>query len=188
MVSVALIDDHPAVRAGVEAMLAPVPDLRLVGAVAGEPEIWSLLSRCTPTVVVLDLHHPGRDGLALCLAIKHRPDPPAVVLYSATTPSGLAAAAAVAGTDAVVGKADPAAALINAIRTAALPHPAGLLLSAGLRAGAAAVLDPADHAILAMRLAGNRAEEIADTLRAPLPVIETRIQTIVNELIRSSPL
>ena len=45
------------------------------------------------------------------------------------------AAAAVAGTDAIGGKADPAAALIHAIRTAALPHPAGLLLSAGLRAG-----------------------------------------------------
>jgi DNA-binding NarL/FixJ family response regulator len=182
MVSVALIDDHPAVRAGVEAMLAPVPDLQLIGSAAGEPEIWSLLNHHTPTVVVLDLHHPGRDGLALCLAIKHRPDPPAVVLYSAATPSGLTAAAAVAGTDAIVGKADPAAALINAIRTAALPHPTGLLLSAGLLAAAAAVLDPADHAILAMRLAGNRAEEIADTLRAPLPVIETRIQTIVNEL------
>ncbi len=163
-------------------MLAPAPDLRLVGSAAGEPEIWTLLSRYAPAVVVLDLHHPGRDGLALCLAIKRQPDPPAVVLYSATVSRDLAAAAAVAGADAIVGKADPAAVLIEAIRAAALPHVAGFLLSAGPLAGAAAALDPADHAILAMRLAGNRADEIADTLRAPLPVIEARIQTIVNQL------
>lgn len=182
MISVALIDDHPAVRAGVEVMLAPAPDLALVGSAAGEPEIWSLLSRWHPTVVVLDLHHPGRDGLALCLAIKQQPNPPAVVLYSAFTSRDLAAAAAVAGADGIVGKADPAAVLIEAIRAAALPHQAGLPESIGLMAAAAAVLDPADHAILAMRLAGNGAGEIAATLRLPLTVIEARIRTIVKEL------
>jgi len=169
-------------------MLAPATDLRLVGSAAGEPEIWTLLSRHTPNVVVLDLHHPGRDGLALCLAIKHGPNPPAVVLYSATVTGDLAAAAAVAGADAIVGKADPADALIDAIRAAAVPHPAGHLLGAGPLAGAAAALDPADHAILAMRLAGNRADEIADTLRAPIPAIEARIETIVNQLMgRATP-
>lgn len=186
MISVALIDDHPAVRAGVEVMLAPQPDVQLVGAAAGEPEIWFLLQVAFPTVVVLDLHHPGRDGLALCLDIKRRSTPPAVVLYSASVTPGLAAAAAVAGADGIVGKAAPAEDLIAAIRAAAQPHEAGLLVRTGLMADAAAALDPADHGILAMRLAGNGASEIAATFRRPLREIEARIESIVRQLMLTS--
>jgi DNA-binding NarL/FixJ family response regulator len=39
MVRVAFLDDHPAVRAGLEAILATEPDLRLVGSVAGADAI-----------------------------------------------------------------------------------------------------------------------------------------------------
>jgi CheY-like chemotaxis protein len=44
--------------------------------------------------VVLDLHHPGRDGLRLCLAIKLQPHPPAVVIYSASNGDALVVTAA----------------------------------------------------------------------------------------------
>ena len=106
MIRVAFLDDHPAVRAGLQAILATEPDLRLVGSAAGEHELWPLLARTHPAVVILDLHHPGRDGLALCLQIKRQPAAPAVLLYSANTPAGLLVAAAVAGADAV--SANPA--------------------------------------------------------------------------------
>ena len=61
-----------------------------------------------------DLHHPGRDGLALCLQIKRQPDAPAALLYSAYTPAALLVAAAVAGADAIVSKSSTAATLIEA--------------------------------------------------------------------------
>src|SRR5205823_3698184 len=83
-------------RAGVAAILAPDPDLVLVGSAADEEELWPLLRRTRPSVVVLDLHHPGRNGLTLCLQIKRGLHPPAVVLYSATTPTELVVAGAVA--------------------------------------------------------------------------------------------
>jgi DNA-binding NarL/FixJ family response regulator len=167
-------------------MLAPAPDVQLVGSAAGEPEIWFLLQVARPNVVVLDLHHPGRDGLALCLDIKRRSTPPAVVLYSASVTPGLAAAAAVAGADGIVGKVAPPEDLIEAIRAAARPHEAGLLVRTGLMADAAAALDPADHGILAMRLAGNGAGEIAATFRRPLREIEARIESIVQQLMLTS--
>jgi DNA-binding NarL/FixJ family response regulator len=43
IVRVALLDDHPAIRAGLQAILATEPDLRLVGSAAGEHELWPLV-------------------------------------------------------------------------------------------------------------------------------------------------
>ncbi len=90
MIRVALLDDHPAVRAGLQAILANEHDLQLVGFAADEHALWPVLEGTRPAIIVLDLHHPGRDGLALCLQIKRQPDSPAVLLYSAQASAALA--------------------------------------------------------------------------------------------------
>ncbi|MCW3065521.1 MAG: response regulator receiver protein [Solirubrobacterales bacterium] len=182
MICIAVLDDHPAVRAGLEAILAPQADLQLVGFAAGEHELWALLERTRPTVVVLDLHHPGRDGLALSLQIKRQPDPPAVVLYSAYTPADLMVAAAVAGADATVSKSSDAATLVEAIRAVARNPRTIPPITPRMKADAAARLDPADHAILAMRVAGDSPVEIAATLGVPDAAIARRIAAIVAAL------
>ncbi len=185
MIRVAVLDDHPAVRAGVQAILARESDLRLVGFAADEHALWRLLEGTHPAIMVLDLHHPGRDGLALCLQIKRQSDPPAVLLYSARASAALTVAAAVAGADAVVNKSSDAATLVQAIRTVARrprPTPA---ISPQMKANAAARLDPTDHAILAMRVAGDSPVEIAETLGVPEPAIANRIAAIVSNLERA---
>jgi DNA-binding NarL/FixJ family response regulator len=181
MIRVAVLDDHPAVRAGVQAILSPEPDLISVGSAAGEDQLWPLLRRTRPDVIVLDVHHPGRDGLALCLDIKHRLQAPAVVLYPASIPEALVVAGAVAGADAVVGKSSSSGALLEAIREVARA-PRVLPISRRMRIGAAAMLDPADHAILAMRLAGTAGADIGAVLGLPAPEITDRIAAIVAAL------
>src|SRR3954454_17595820 len=123
MIRVAFLDDHPAIRAGLDAILAPEPDLVSVGFAADEEEVWPLLRRTRPSVIVLDVHHPGRDGLTLCLEIKSQLQPPAVVLYSEATPASLVVAASVAGADAVVNKSSTARELLEAIRAVAQAPP-----------------------------------------------------------------
>jgi DNA-binding NarL/FixJ family response regulator len=182
MIRVALLDDHPAVRAGVEAMLAPEPDLLSVGSAADEEELWPLLRRARPSVVVLDVHHPGRDGLALCLEVKRSLNAPAVVLYSASTPRGLCVAATLAGADAVVAKSSPARALLEAIRDVAREPRRLPSIPRQLRVEAAARLDPADHAILAMGLAGESPADIGVTLGRSARSIAERIAAIVATL------
>jgi DNA-binding NarL/FixJ family response regulator len=182
MIRVAILDDHPAVRAGLQAILAAEPDPQAVGSAAGDHELWPLLKRTRPAIVVLDLHDPGRDGLALCLRIKRQPDPPAVLLYSAYTPAALVVAAAVAGADAIVSKSDTAATLVQAIRAVARNPHALPAISPQMKADAAAKLDPTDHAILAMRVAGDLPVAIASTLGVPEPAIAKRIAAIVAQL------
>jgi DNA-binding NarL/FixJ family response regulator len=187
MIRVAVLDDHPAVRAGLQAILAPEPDLVAVGSAADEEEVWPLLRRTRPDVIVLDVHHPGRDGLALCLDIKRRLHAPAVVLYAATTPDALVVAGIVAGADAVVGKSSSTAALLEAIREVARARRMLPPVSRQMTAGAAARLDPTDHAILAMRLAGDSGADIGAVLGLPAPEIADRIAAIVGVLSSGRP-
>ena len=182
-IRVAVLDDHPAMRAGVEAMLAPAPDVRFVGAAAAEKDLWTLLARTQPTVLVLDLHHPGRDGLALCAEVKRRHTPPAVVLYTAAAHPDVTIAAVIAGADAILHKTAPPAALLHTIRASAVPASAPPpAVSSRHTARAAARLEPSEHAIFAMRLAGNSPQEIADTLSLPVTAIHRRIVQIADQL------
>jgi DNA-binding NarL/FixJ family response regulator len=182
MIRVAVLDDHPAVRAGLGAILDAEPDLVAVGFAADDEELWPMLRRTRPSVVVLDVHHPGRDGLTLCLQIKSQLQPPAVLLYSAETPAALVVAAAVAGADAVVSKASTAHTLLEAIREVAQAPRAVTPISPQMRAEAAARLDPFDHAVLAMRLAGDSPADIGATLDLSVAAVADRIAGIVYSL------
>ena len=187
MIRVAVLDDHPAVRVGLDAILAAEPDLVSVGFAADEEEVWPLLRRTRPSVIVLDVHHPGRDGLTLCLRIKSELQPPAVILYSAATPPALVVAATVAGADAVVSKASTALALLETIRAVAHAPRTRPTISPQMRAEAAAQLDPFDHAVLAMRLAGDTPTDIGATLGLSVAAVADRIATIVASLARPRP-
>jgi len=116
------------------------------------------------------------DGLALCQEIKRRIHAPAVVLYAATTPDALVVAGIVAGADAVVGKSSSAGELLEAIREVARAPRALPPISRQMTAGAAERLDPADHAILAMRLAGESGADIGTVLGLSPSQIADRVR------------
>ncbi len=76
MIRVLIIDDHSAMRTGLEAALKRSPDIVPVGAGSDELELWPLLKRTAPDVVLLDYHLPGQDGLILCHRLKSMTLPP----------------------------------------------------------------------------------------------------------------
>lgn len=181
-IRIAHLDDHPAILAGLEAITASMPDLRLVGSVRSERELLALVRRARLDVVVIDLHHPGRDGLELCLKIRHELGAPAVIIYTATATDTVTVAAALAGAGEVVSKASPPAILLGAIRGVAhnpLTRPA---VSAQMRREAAQQLDSTDHAILAMRLAGEPPAAIGHTLGLLPHAALDRIAAIISRL------
>lgn len=175
-IRVAVLDDHAAVRAGLEAILGSAPDMVSVGSARGEAELDSLLRRTDPSVLVLDVDHPGLHGLALSMRLKRRSARPRIVVYSGRGGQLLTVAAAVAGVDAVVAKSDSERALLEAIRDESHTPPP---VSLRAQARAAGRLDPADRAILAMRLAGTSWAEIAATLRLPAGAVAKRAAAIV---------
>ena len=59
---VVLVDDHPAFRAGMRAVLTTDPGFVVAGEAGDVTEALDAVAAATPDVVVMDLHLPGRSG------------------------------------------------------------------------------------------------------------------------------
>ena len=114
MIRVLLVDDHPAMRTGLAAVLAAEPGMVVLGAAASAEELSPALNRTKPDVVLLDYHLPSSDGLVLCRMLKRAVPAPGVLLYSAYADASLAIPAILAGADGLLNKAAPAKELYDA--------------------------------------------------------------------------
>ena len=72
-VKIMIVDDHPVVRSGLEAMLSVEENLEVVATVEGGDAAlaWCQQHRSRPDVVVADVHMPHGDGFAMLGAIKN---------------------------------------------------------------------------------------------------------------------
>jgi DNA-binding NarL/FixJ family response regulator len=182
MLRVALLDDHPAILAGLRRLIDAEPDLTVAAVAATAPDLARALDGLRPDVLILDYDLARDDGLAHCLRVKNRPHPPAVVLYSAYAGPALTLAARVANADAVVDKAAPVLTLLTAVRRAAGGE--SVMAATGRDAFEAAVarLDDEDLAVFAMLLDREPLDSIAQALRADRADISRRAQRIVGRL------
>ena len=154
-----IVDDHPAVRAGLRGLLDDEEGLRVTATAASAREGFEAIVDVRPAVAVIDLNLPDDDGLSLCLRTRSLPEPPRVIIYSALADNTLAVLAAIAGADAVVPKSAPPQVLLDALRGV----PRAPLDPRALRA-VGARLAPDDLAILGMLAHGVGDEEIAATI------------------------
>lgn len=179
-ISVLIVDDHPALRAGLSGLLAQEQGFRCLGAVASELEMIEALDRRRPDVVVLDYSLGDSDGLSACFRIKQRPDAPGVVLYSAYVDGVFAVPAAVAQADAIVPKSAPVEVLLDAMAAAAtgaarLPVPPPELISA-----ASSRLQAGDLPVLGMLFARESVADIARTLKQSRAEVRARALRIIG--------
>jgi DNA-binding NarL/FixJ family response regulator len=169
VIRVAILDQHPAARAGLDAILRAHPGIEPVGAAADRRELWALLGAAEPNVVVI-------DDLRLCLAIRARSPEVRVVLY---TDRELTVAAVFAGASAVVDKTASTAELISAVEGKESLPP----VTPGMQRRAAARLEGPDRAVLAMRLAGTPDRDIAQIAGVSSAVLAARYTAILARLI-----
>jgi DNA-binding NarL/FixJ family response regulator len=119
MIRVLVVDDHPVLRAGLEAVLRAEPGFRCVGTAPDGAGMRRELGRARPTVVVLDRRLGDEDGLDLCRELRDRDGGPSVVIYTADDEDEIRDDALAAGAHAVVEKAGGIDLLFDAIRMAA---------------------------------------------------------------------
>jgi DNA-binding NarL/FixJ family response regulator len=181
-VSVLVVDDHPALRAGLEQLLDQEPGYRLLGAVSSEAELAIALHRHRPDVVVMDYALTRGDGLSACFRLKQRPHAPGVVLYSAYVDDVFAVPATLAQADAIVSKNDPVEVLLAAIDAAAtgasqVPSPDPELIEA-----ASARLEADDLPIVGMLFARVQARDIATALGIEPREVRARALRVIGEM------
>jgi DNA-binding NarL/FixJ family response regulator len=184
MIRVAVIDRHPVMRAGIEAILGAAPGIRVVaGANGGDPhEISHALYRTAPDVVMVE-DAPGRaDGVELAREIKAN-CPGARVLLHADRPDAVQIASAMlADADGIVDSGSQPRELVEAVRTIAGGASEFPALGARERGDLARRLPAEDHAILAMRLAATPRREISETLRMDGRAVRRRLAAMIGRL------
>ena len=120
MIRCLVVDDHPVLRAGLEAVLRAEPGFACVGVAPDGAELRRVLPRTRPDVVILDRRLGDEDGLALCRELRDDPAAPEVVIYTAdAVDADLEAIAREAGACRVVEKARAIDELFDAVRLAA---------------------------------------------------------------------
>lgn len=182
MPNVLIVDDHVAVRAGLQSVLRLDPDIAVVAAVADGREARAELERHRVDVVLVDYVLDDCDGLVLAHELKRRPRPPGVVLYTAHEGQQLAIATAVAGADAMVGKGAPADDLLHTIRAVAEGRTQIPEFSQEAVREAARRIASDDLPILGMRIGNTPEEEIAQALNVGRDDLARRLDGIVATL------
>jgi DNA-binding NarL/FixJ family response regulator len=177
-----VVDDHPAMRAGLSELLADEADFEVVAVAASAEAALEIAEREPVDVAVIDYQLGGRNGLWLSRKLKRLPVTPAVLIYSAYTDSILTAAAVVAEADAVVSKATLGDELCHAIRSAASGRRHLPLLAPHVAERLRHQLDDEEKAIFGMLRAGIAPPEIVTMLELSPPALESRLWSMLQRL------
>ena len=182
MLRVALLDDHPAVLAGLRRLIDSEPDLAVAAVASSAHALARELDGLRPDVLVLDYDLARDDGLSHCRRIKSRPQPPAVIIYSAYAGPALTLAARAAQADGVVDKAEPVRTLLTALRRVALGDVVLSPVPRDAYEAAVAKLEDDDLPVFAMLLDREPLDSIARSLRTDKAEVSRRAQRIVGRL------
>lgn len=177
-----VVDDHPAVRAGLVALLEDESALTLLPAAAGAEEALVLARRQAPEIAVLDVALEDGDGLRLCLDLKRLPAPPAVLLYTASADPLLGLKARLVGADGLIDKAARANELSGAIEAVLQGEVRVPAFNRELLKAKAEHLSPEALAVVGLRLESTPIGGIAEVLGLNEDEVITRISGLLRVL------
>ena len=161
---VVVVEDHPAVSAGVEKLLGAEPDIEIAGIAVGCAEATPLTESLRPNTTIVDMHLPDGNGIRLTQELIDRKLTGSVVVYTAFADDIVTLAALIAGASTVVSKGGLGDELVDAVRMAARGGSARPRISIDGLVEAAGRLDPDDIPILGMLIHGTSPAEIGDVL------------------------
>lgn len=81
-IKVAVVDDHPVVRAGIRAILAAAGGISVVAEGSSGQDALRLASEAQPDVLLLDVNLPDVDGLEVTRRLRSRGDLTAIVILT----------------------------------------------------------------------------------------------------------
>ena len=187
MIRIMLIDDHAAVRAGLETVLEAEHDLIPVASTEGNEELWPRFNHTKPDLVLLDLHLPGQNSLVICRRLKAIIPTPRVVFYSAYADASLAVPLRLAGADGLASKGAPATELFQVIRSVArgdvlIPAATPDLLHATCQR-----LSDEDRMITSLLLDDTSVADIAHVSGLDAEATRVRIERLLGRVIPRDP-
>jgi DNA-binding NarL/FixJ family response regulator len=177
-----VVDDHPAVRVGLQRLLEDEPDFEVVAVCATGESAVSQAAHESADVAVVDYHLGGRNGLWVSSRLKRLPRPPRVIIFSAFASDHLSANCVVADVDGLLSKGSLGSELCDTVRSVArgrrvlprVPRPLADMLCRRL--------DDIEKQIFGMLLAGVLRIDIEQILALSAGEYEARKAAMLKKL------
>jgi NarL family two-component system response regulator LiaR len=138
IIRILVVDDHPLVRGGLEAVISLEPDMEIVGEAADGQAAVREAARLQPDIILMDLLMPGMSGGEAIRAILTERDMggdavPRILVLTSVEDVTILCSTIKAGAQGYVPKNAPPAELLEAIRTVhrgsvVLPAPLAMVL------------------------------------------------------------
>ena len=81
-ISLIIVDDHPMFLAGLQQLFKKQPDFEVIGTAEGFFQLEALLQNCIPTLILMDIEMPGKDGISATAFVKKRSPSTKVVILT----------------------------------------------------------------------------------------------------------
>jgi len=115
-IRVLIVDDHPVVRQGIEAMLSNYSDIEIVGQAEDGSSALLRAEELMPDVVLLDVRMPGPDGVQIARHFRQRFEGIKVIILTTYEQDEYLSGALEAGVDGYLLKTTSPEKLVDAIR------------------------------------------------------------------------
>ncbi|WP_433171177.1 response regulator [Actinoallomurus sp. CA-150999] len=187
LLRVVLADDHPAMRAGVAALLAAEPSIAVVGEASDGREAIELVERHAPDVALLDLRMPVLDGVTVTSRIAAGSEATRVLILTTYDTDADIERAVEAGAVGYLLKDTTREQLIDAVRSAArgetvLAPRVAQRLVARMRRPAQPALTPREVDVLRAVADGLSNAEIGERLVIAEATVKTHLLRIFAKL------
>ncbi|MGH9381682.1 MAG: response regulator [Thermoanaerobaculia bacterium] len=195
MIRVCLVEDQTIVREGLRALLELLDDIEIVAEAADGEEALTVIAATDPDVVLLDLHLPKRDGLAVLRALADPAPPPATLILTTFDEDALVLEALKAGARGYLRKDVSLDELAGAIRriaaggTAVQPAVTARIVEGLSRLGSSIpgleLPDPLterEQEILRLVANGFSNREIAEALHLAEGTVKNHVSSILSKL------
>jgi DNA-binding NarL/FixJ family response regulator len=178
------VDDHSLLRDGIAALIAPEPDMNLVGVCSNGREAIELFRGLRPDVTLMDLQMPEMSGLEATVAIRGEFPDARIIVLTGYAGDVQVVRALKAGASGYLLKNLVHKELLDTIRSV---HAGRKALSPEVSFDLAAhstddPLTPAEIDVLRLVAAGNSNKRIADKLGITEDTVKGRLRNILSKL------
>ena len=188
-IEVMVVDDHPVVRHGIQAILFTFDDINVIGEAGNGLDALALCKKTKPDVVLMDIVMPGMNGVETTRALIEHNSQLKIIVLTSFPDQDLVRQALEAGAMGFLLKDTPKEVLGNAIRSAydgrtvLSPEATQALLQA--KASLPKLchdLSPREREVLALVVAGLRNDEIADRLVISANTVRKHVSACITKL------
>jgi DNA-binding NarL/FixJ family response regulator len=185
-VSVVIIEDHLAVRRGLELLLED-GGISVIGTADDAEDGQRVVAESKPDVAIVDIGLPGSSGLELTRKLLTDHPDVRVLIYTGLEDPGVLARALDSGAPGVALKAAPAEELIDAIRAVArgethVDERLQPLIAERYRGERVGLLSPREREVLDLLAQGLNGEEVAARLILSPETVRTHVRNAMDKL------